>query len=183
MDFWEIHDQYYSKIRLFILAKVKEEWVADDLVQETFLRVQTNIDNLRDRSKLSAWIFRIARNVCYDHFRTSRIDEVYEDDIVKDIAVEESALSHNALEREEMGRCIQQKAALLPESLRMAIFLYDGMGLNHSEVANILNITIDAAKTRLHRARKKLKTILELECDFEQDERNILTCVPRGEAC
>ena len=60
MEFWAIYDQYYAKVRKFILALVRDEWVADDLIQETFLRVQQNLEGLRDFSKLSSWIFRIA---------------------------------------------------------------------------------------------------------------------------
>ncbi len=69
MEFWEIYDQYYSRVRKFILALVKDEWVADDVIQETFLKVQQNIKSLRDPSRLSSWIFRIAHNLCQDHFR------------------------------------------------------------------------------------------------------------------
>ena len=63
MDFWEIHDQYYRRVRGFILSLVRDESLADDLVQETFIRIQQNQDRLRDPSKMSSWIFRIAYNV------------------------------------------------------------------------------------------------------------------------
>ncbi len=69
MEFWEIYDQFYGRVRKFILALVKDEWVADDLIQDTFLRIQDNLKNLKDPSKLSSWIFRIAYNLCQDHFR------------------------------------------------------------------------------------------------------------------
>src|SRR5512136_1854061 len=83
MDFWELHDQYYSRVKQFILGLVKDTWVAEDLVQETFIRIQQNVENLRDQSKVSSWIFRIAFNLCQDHFRKpkeSPIDEaaIYE---------------------------------------------------------------------------------------------------------
>lgn len=72
MNFWEIYDQYYDKLRKFILTFVKDEWVADDLIQETFVRIQENLDSIRDPSRISPWIFRIAYNLCQDHFRQSR---------------------------------------------------------------------------------------------------------------
>ena len=49
MDFWKIYDQYYDSVRKFILAYVKDEWVADDLIQETFIKVQKNLEQ-RQRS-------------------------------------------------------------------------------------------------------------------------------------
>ena len=69
MQFMEIYDQYYRRLRRFILQTVRNEWVADDLVQETFIRVKNNLENVRDASKLQAWLFRIAYNLCQDYFR------------------------------------------------------------------------------------------------------------------
>lgn len=60
MDFWKIYDQYYAKVRKFILANVRDEWAADDLIQETFIRIQKNLESLKDPSKMSSWIFSIA---------------------------------------------------------------------------------------------------------------------------
>jgi RNA polymerase sigma-70 factor (ECF subfamily) len=57
MDFWDIYYDYYERVKRFIFALVKDEWVADDLVQETFIKVQKNLNQLRDDSKLSSWIF------------------------------------------------------------------------------------------------------------------------------
>jgi RNA polymerase sigma factor (sigma-70 family) len=73
MEFWEIYDQFYARVRKFILALVKDEWAADDLIQETFLKIQNNLKDLKDPSKLSPWIFRIAYNLCQDHFRQLKI--------------------------------------------------------------------------------------------------------------
>ena len=69
MDFWDIYDQHYSQVRNFILIMVKDAWVADDLIQETFIKVQKSFHQLEDVSKISSWIVRIAYNLCQDHFR------------------------------------------------------------------------------------------------------------------
>lgn len=69
MDFWDIYDKHYKRVRKFIYVLVQDEWVADDLIQETFIKVQKNLHQLREESKLSSWIFRIAYNLCQDHFR------------------------------------------------------------------------------------------------------------------
>jgi hypothetical protein len=55
------------------------------------------------------------------------------------------------------------------------------MEFSHQEIADILGITVKNVKVRLHRARKKLKSILEQKCSFERDERNVLVCLPVGE--
>jgi RNA polymerase sigma-70 factor (ECF subfamily) len=183
MEFWEIYDQYYAKIRKFILALVKDQWVADDLIQDTFLRVQQNLGTLKDSSKLSSWIFRIAHNLCQDHFRqlkTSRRKgsigleqaEGLEEAFIQELSIQKD------LEQREMGRCVQNQIDLLPEPLRTVLVLFDIMECSHQEIADILGITVRNAKVRLHRARKKMKPILEEKCTFERDERNVLVCTP-----
>jgi RNA polymerase sigma-70 factor (ECF subfamily) len=67
---------------------------------------------------------------------------------------------------------------LLPESLRTVLILFDVMDLGHQEIADILGITVENVKVRLHRVRKRLKAILEEKCTFEVDERNVLVCEP-----
>ena len=71
MDFWEIYDIYYNPVRNFISKMLGDDWTADDLTQETFIKVQKNLKNLKDKPKLRSWIFRIARNTCLDSFRDS----------------------------------------------------------------------------------------------------------------
>jgi RNA polymerase sigma-70 factor (ECF subfamily) len=183
MEFWEIYDQYYAKVRRFILALVKDEWAADDLIQETFLKIQENLSSLRDPSKMSSWIFRIAYHLCQDHFRqlkTAQKKESIDEEKIENLgdAFVQEELVQKDLEQREMGRCVQNQIDLLPESLRTVLVLFDIMEFNHQEIADTLGITIENVKVRLHRARKKLKTILEEKCTFEKDERNVLVCNP-----
>jgi RNA polymerase sigma-70 factor (ECF subfamily) len=77
-----------------------------------------------------------------------------------------------------MSQCVQGQLNLLPESQRSVIIFADTMDFNHQEIADILGLTVENAKVRLHRARKKFKAILEEKCTFEVDERNVLVCEP-----
>jgi RNA polymerase sigma-70 factor (ECF subfamily) len=183
MEFWEIYDQYYAKVRRFVLALVKDEWAADDLIQETFLRIQTNLNSLRDPSRMSSWIFRIAYHLCQDHFRQlkgAQRKESIDEDKIENLgdAFIQDGLVQKDLEQREMGQCVQNQIDLLPQSLRAVLVLFDLMEFNQQEIADTLGISIENVKVRLHRARKKLKTILEEKCTFEKDERNVLVCNP-----
>lgn len=178
MDFLEVYDHHYDRVRRFILATVKDDWVADDLVQETFVRVQKNLDGLRDQSKLSSWLFGIAYNLCMDHFRKLKSSGDTEALDVNEMEIPEEVLIQKELEQEQMGKCVQEQMDLLPESLRTVIILFDTMDFSHEEIAEVLGISVENAKVRLHRARKRLRAILEEKCTFEMDERNVLTCEP-----
>jgi RNA polymerase sigma-70 factor (ECF subfamily) len=186
MEFWEIYDRYYARVRKFILALVKDESAADDLIQETFLKVQKSLDSLRDPSKLSSWIFRIAYNLCQDHFRQLKvslrnesIDPEQEDG--QEAFIQEGVDIQKEIEQREMSQCVQDKLDLLPEPFRTVLFLSDIMEFSQQEIADTLEITVENVKVRLHRARKKLRSILREKCSFEVDERNVLTCLPKDE--
>lgn len=178
MELLEIHDEYYERVKRFIMRLVKDEWVADDLIQESFIKAQGNIDSVRDPSKISSWIFRIAYNLCLDHFKMMKKNTVETDNPRNSIGILSQMPVQEELEQLQMGACVQEQINLLPEHQKIVLILYDFMGFKHSEIAEILDITKENAKVRLHRARKNLKTILEEKCTFEMDERNVLVCEP-----
>ncbi len=178
MDLMDIYDQYYDRMNRFIRSLVKDPWAADDLIQETFLKVRNNLDTVRDPEKLSSWIFRIAYNLCLDHFKTLKKEarngcelEEKSGPLIKESIQEE-------LEQQQMGSCVQQQIDRLPEALKTVLMLYDVLGFTHQEIAEILDITEKNSKVRLHRARQQLKKILEEKCSFEVDHRSVLVCEP-----
>jgi RNA polymerase sigma-70 factor, ECF subfamily len=67
---------------------------------------------------------------------------------------------------------------MLPEKLRTVVWLFDFDGLSQDEIAQALGISVENVKVRLHRARRKLKSILASHCTFEKDDRNVLVCEP-----
>ena len=178
MDFWDIYQRHYEQVRKFILALVKDRWVADDLLQETFIKVQKNLNQVREVSKISSWTFRIAYNLCQDHFRKMSQLSKHENAITETKEIFSAPVFQKEFEQRQMGECVQDKIRLLPELYQTVLVLYDLMEFNQQEIAEILNISVENVKVRLHRARKKLKTILEEECRFEVDERNVLVCDP-----
>ncbi|MCE5334678.1 MAG: RNA polymerase sigma factor [Desulfobacteraceae bacterium] len=179
MEFFEIYHQYYGRVRSYILTTVRDEWAADDLTQETFIRVQKNLDSVNDPSKLASWIFRIAYNLCRDHFRSSRTKaSSNEREFSETTDGFKEAIVQKRLEQDEMSACVRRVLSRLPEPLRTVIDLFDMAELSHREIADILGITVENVKVRLHRGRKQLKALLEKQCTFETDERNVLTCEP-----
>jgi RNA polymerase sigma-70 factor (ECF subfamily) len=160
VDFYEVYEQHYDRVRGFILASVKNRWVADDLVQETFLRVLQNLSKVRDQAKLSSWIFRIAANLCQDYFRSPTRKEICFEDNPAGELLSDSSLEKE-IEKYQTSLLVQDLIKLLPEPLRQVIFLCDIKEESQKETAELLGITLDNLKVRLHRARKQLKAIME----------------------
>jgi RNA polymerase sigma-70 factor (ECF subfamily) len=137
MNYQEIYNQYYAKVRKFVLASLKDAWVADDVVQETFVRIQENLDSVKDPPRISSWIFRIAYNLCQDHFRQSTESPTREGISQERMEISKEAPIQKELEQRQMGQCVQNHMNLLPESLRTVLILYDIMEFSHHEVAKL----------------------------------------------
>jgi len=180
VNFWEIYDRYYVRVRGYAASMLREESASDDVVQETFLRAQAHLESMREPDKVAGWLFRVAHNLCMDHLRTrqaSRIDLAADVETARAVRVE--ACVQSELERGEMSACVRAKVDQLPETDRSIILLCDITGLSQEEIAHVLGIEVGAVKVRLHRARKKLRAILEGACSFERDGRNVLVCEPK----
>jgi RNA polymerase sigma-70 factor (ECF subfamily) len=175
----ELYRTHRGKVRAFIFGMVRGEWMAEDLTQETFVRVLRNEGALKDPAKISSWIFTIANHLCQDHFRDKRKSTMKPEEVPERSTEIPLVSIQKKVEQHQMTGCVRQHMDLLPESLKSVLVLYDVLDFTHKEIAEILQITIENVKVRLHRARTKLKGILETKCHFESDERNVLVCVPR----
>ena len=129
---------------------------------------------------------RIARNVCLDYLRSPRarqakavpLDEGLE--VAAAPGCEPPLTLDQAARRAEMTDCVQQFVLSLPETLRTPLILHDMEGLTNAQIAQVLGVSLEAAKMRLHRARVRLRQMMEERCDLFYDERNVLSCLPLG---
>ena len=180
--FFEIYDAHHDGVRRFIQATLRDPWAADDLVQETFLRVIRKRDTLKEPSKLRPWIYSIAFNLCRDHLRrragASRPDQTDPETLPLLEQMPAPSSIEAALAGQQMNACLQHKLTLLPENLRTVLWLFEMEDMSQHDIAQVLGISIDNVKVRLHRGRKRLKQILQTHWTFERDERDVLVCEP-----
>jgi len=188
--FTDLVSKYRSPIHRYVLTVVRNPTVAEDLTQETFLRVFRKLETLRDDTKVSAWLYRIATNLCRDHFRRSSrspktlsIEASREDEST---AVEETLGDTDRppleqwLEQDEMSACVQEYIEDLSDAYRAVVLLHDLEGMTDSEIAKMLGCSVGAVKIRLHRARARLKSALESGCSFSTDRRGVFVCEPKN---
>jgi len=161
----EVWNQYSNEIKYFILSKVKDEAIADDIVQDTFLKVHTKLHTLRDLNKLKSWIFAIARNSIVDHYKTT--NQTFE------IANFEPE-THLEEETHTEKDCLRGILSGLPKKYRDPIFLSDIKGMKQSEVAKQLNIPLPTAKSQIQRARKLIAEGFMNCCGLTQNEKGHL---------
>ena len=191
LNFQDIYNAFQPKICRYLTRLVGES-EAEDLTQEVFTKVSQALKDFRGRSQLSTWIYRIATNIAMDKLRSSsnklnrtvRRKQLSEPVIEAETAIEDRDVWTGEKElsvdqqviRKEMNQCIWNFIENLPGNYKTVVILSELEALKNQEIANILQISLDNVKIRLHRAKAKLRKKLESNCSFYRNEQNELAC-------
>lgn len=176
-SFETIYTDFHSKLHNFIAGRVPDPDTADDILQDVYLKIHANIGGLRETDRLESWIYQIARNALVDHYRRSRPQDELSESFAAPPDDEPDATSQLAASLKGMLDC-------LPDKYREALELTELQGLSQVELAARLNITISGAKSRVQRAREKLKEAFLDCCHFEFDKLGkIMDYHPKCEQC
>lgn len=138
---------------------------ADDLVQETFLRVLRHRRGFRGEARFSTWIYRIARNVCLDHLRANRQRAARE----RRGVVADNAVRAEPREPPDELPALERALARLAPEKREVLILSRYYDLDNTEVAEILGCSVGAVKVRVHRALKEVRRLM-MDTERESDE-------------
>ena len=153
-----------------------ERSVADDLLQETLIRIARGLPAFVGRATVRTWAFSIASRVAADHFRSpDRRRSIVEVDEAVDVPDPDRSIDERIVV-DEMNACVRQVIDSLPAHYRAALVLHDLEGLSAGEVAEISGCTPAAVKVRIHRARLRLREALQRECEFYRDGDTVLRC-------
>ncbi|MBU0987590.1 MAG: sigma-70 family RNA polymerase sigma factor [Proteobacteria bacterium] len=184
IDFKEVFEQFHPKI-LHYLSRMTNPHEAEDIAQEVFDKVSRSLRSFKGESKLSTWLYRIATNAVIDRMRSSSFKRSSEHASLEDITGVEDRnvwFDHNKTSTDqtiiskEMSECIREFIDKLPSDYKTVILLSDLEGFQNQEIADILQVSLDTVKIRLHRARAKLREILNEGCDFYHSEQNVFAC-------
>ncbi len=161
--------EHRDVIRRFVLRHVGNEAVADDVTQETFLRVQRSSGSYRGDASPRSWLCAIALNLVRDHFRAvGRLGETSPDPTEpEDLPSGEDG--ERALLESEMSACIGEYLLELPHPHYDVVALHEMAGLTHPEIASALDISLANSRVLLHRGRAALREILRRNCTLSFD--------------
>lgn len=153
--------------------------VAQDLLQETLIRIDRGLPDFQGRASVKTWVFSIATHVAADHFRRP-VNRVRIVDVDESTQLSDADRSvDERLVVSEMNSCLRQVIDTLPEDYRAAIVLHDLEGMSAIETAEVSGCSVATAKIRIHRARLRLREALERECVLYRDDDNVLRCEPK----
>jgi len=161
--------RYKDAIINFIYRSIGDYHRAEDLSQETFLRVFKSASRYEPKSKFKNWLYRIASNLCKNEVRDrerhglSSLDELMtnEDGRISHAALTDYSRSPDKLyEKKERENLIKYTIDRLPENQRLAIIMVTYQNLRYDEIAEALSCSVSAVKSLIHRARQNLKGLL-----------------------
>ncbi len=160
-----VWDQYSRRLLAFIRGRVWDDAEAEDILQQVFIRVHRHLCCRPDWNKPEGWFYQIARNLIIDHYRRRReMVEIPESLPTEPDWPEEDLEAALALSLTEMVN-------ELPEPYRQALVLTEYQGLSQKQLAESQGISLSGAKSRVQRAREKLRDMLLRCCHFEFDRR------------
>jgi RNA polymerase sigma-70 factor (ECF subfamily) len=168
----ELLRRYERPVFALVFRMVRDRTVAEDLAQDTFIKVLNHIDRYRPEFKFSSWLFKIANNLTIDHLRKRQLATVSIDGSpnastaaeIEATTIEladhgESALEE--MEARELGSAIERAIAQLRPEYRSCILLRHVEGRSYEEIAATLDLPLGTVKTFIHRARHQLRELLK----------------------
>lgn len=163
----------HGKLFGYISKHTKSKDDVNDIIQDTFIKVKTNIDGLKNPAKVESWIFQIARNTMNDFFRKQKkffmIDENADETNIEEDSFSEGD-SIVKIQTQHFSEYAGFVVSELPEKYKIAVHLADIEGLSMKEVAERLDISVSGAKSRVQRGRKMIKEIILECCEVNTDK-------------
>ena len=184
MEFQEIYNEFQPRI-LHYLSRMMGPEEAEDAAQEVFEKVNRSLGGFKGQSKLSTWIYRIATNTAIDKLRSASLKQSASQAPLEEAEVTKArntwtgqaqASVDQKVIRKEMSECVREYIDRLPPDYSTILILSEIEGFKNKEVADILQISLENVKVRLHRARARLKKELDNGCDFYHNEEGALAC-------
>lgn len=171
----EVWVKYSTELKQFIISKVKDTTIADDILQDTFIKIHSKLHTLKDIKKIKPWCFTIAKNSIIDYWKSSnQMVEIADFD-------DKVSITENIHTEKD---CLRGILKNLPKKYRDPLFLSDIRGLKQQEVAEQLNQTLSTTKSQIQRARKLIAKGFMDCCGFKMDDKgNLIGEIQDKEDC
>ena len=156
-----IINKYKNPLYATILRMTKNPHDAQDLVQESFIKVYEQLEKYNATGSFSSWLYRVAINHCMDEFRTKRYK-------MKSVEIDEGKIvmkDHPEIifMKKEKSRQLERLVATLPEDERIIILLRYVNELSYQEISELVDMPLSTVRNKLHRAKKKMRETVKRE--------------------
>ena len=167
-----------QRIRVFVISKVSDRHVAEDIVQEVFVKAHMHIQNLRDETRLTSWIYQIARNLISDHYRRTG-----KTDVLRDVFPSQEEQNNESDVMQVAIRDMISMMDQLPPGYCDALCRTELEGMSQSEYAEHAGIPYSTAKSRIQRSRVLLRDMLMKCCHYQFDKYGTVLSIDPWVCC
>lgn len=162
MNTEELWLQFHAKLKRFIERKVDDKSIAEDILQDVFLKIHQSGNKLSEVNNIQAWLYRITYNKIVDYYRSQKERSSSSEEVAE---VEENHKEHQAL-----AQCMVPFVKRLPDKYKVALMKTDLGGFSQKEYAEEIGISYTGAKSRVQRARRQLKELFTDCCNIHVDK-------------
>ena len=175
--FDEVHTAFNARLFTFLVRLSRSRDVAEDLLEETWLRLVKHGRRLEEETRLGPWLFTVARNLHVSYVRSRILEDSAEASLMAlwPFGAQRSS-PFEAAAASELQRRVERALAAMPPRSREVLLLVGVAGLDYSDAADVCGITPEALRQRLHRARETLATFLERDEQAVVPERGPSSC-------
>jgi RNA polymerase sigma-70 factor (ECF subfamily) len=171
----------------FVRRRVNDQHAVDDIVADVMLRIHVHLEDLDDRERVTAWMYRIARNAITDHYRRTGRRAEHLHPTPADVSSGETAegwVDDQDVVFTELAALLRPLVEQLPTDYRRALELTDLGSATQAEAARIESVSLSGMKSRVQRGRRQLAVMLEQRCHITLDAAGLpANCTPRDSAC
>jgi RNA polymerase sigma-70 factor (ECF subfamily) len=178
MEVTSIYKEFHSELLRYVKSKVRSKEDAEDILQNVFVKISTNVDKLTEDVKIKNWLYSITRNTIIDYYRTNanKRKVAIEDEIGDDLLDVDDPDTTKGLEQ-----CMASMIGLLPEEYRSIILDSEIKGIKQKDLADKYSMAYPSMRSRVQRGREKLKQLFNNCCHIETDRMgNVLTAESRS---
>ena len=162
-----LYKAHCRRVYSLCLRMIKNPAEAEDLTQQAFLQLFRKINTFRGESGFSTWLHRVTVNIVLMHLRRNKPAEIPVEDLERHSSNGKGALENASSETSMLGAIdrlnLMRAISKLPAGYKKLFLMHDVIGYEHSEIAGLLGCSIGCSKSQVHKARKKLRRLLQGE--------------------
>jgi RNA polymerase sigma-70 factor, ECF subfamily len=157
IEFTILFNRHKKRIYNYALKMLHDKMRADDVVQEVFIKLFENLNNIHNKQSIQFWLFKTARNELMSFFRSTKNKKLYSDSVdLESVKIETTDSLIDDIENKELNKLITKELDNMNEDFREVFILREYSGLSYKEIASLLEIDEELVKSRLYKARQKL---------------------------
>jgi RNA polymerase sigma-70 factor (ECF subfamily) len=178
MEVTAIYKQFHQELLGYLKSKVRSKEDAEDILQNVFIKVSSNLDKLEEKIKLKSWLFTITRNAVIDYYRANANKRIVSDETDEDFFTSDDPDPTKGLDQ-----CMNSMISLLPDEYRAIIIDSEIKEIKQKDLANKYGMPYPSMRSRIQRGRERLKQLFYNCCHIETDHLgNVLHAQSRTDA-